>query len=54
MGANITWKSSEWLVACNQIGSRVVKITLESKALGRGKMRSTTVRQLEYTEICEG
>jgi hypothetical protein len=41
-------------VECDQIGSTVVKIALEGKALGRGKMRNPTVRQLEYTEICEG
>ena len=46
--ANIIWKSWEWLVVCDQIGTGVVTIILDSKALCRRKIRRTAVRRLEY------
>jgi hypothetical protein len=46
--ANIIWKCLEFLAVCDQIGSRVVTITLDSKALCRRKIRRTAVRQLDY------
>ena len=46
--ANIIWKCLEFLVVCDHIGSRVVTITLDSKALCRRKLRRTAVRQLDY------
>jgi len=46
--ANIIWKCLEFLVGCDQIGSRVVTIILDSKALCRRKIRRTAVRCLEY------
>jgi len=45
--ANIIWKCWEWLVVCDQIETRVVTITLDSKALCRREIRRTAVRRLE-------